>query len=185
LIRFYRAGILSDMPRSWREKVLLAAIGLFIWRVAAGSDRLAVSNDPCLISACPGHPPPATSVASGDLFNLYVAAFQQIGGHDGGNDLGYRGTVNFTSTDPLASLPASYTFVSADGGTKAFIGVALQTIGNQTITGTDPVSGLSGSVTLVVTGQVSASVPLLSAWMKAVLGFVLALTGVWLARLKR
>jgi hypothetical protein len=152
---------------------------------AAGNDRLAVSNDPCLISACPGNPPPATSVGSGSSFNLYVAAFQQLGGNVAGPDANYRGTVTFTATDPLASLPSSYTFVLADGGTKVFSGVVLRTAGSQTIAGTDPVNELSGSLTLTVSGQASPSVPALSAGMMAFLALALALTGLWLARLRR
>ena len=161
------------------------APGTLALTVTSSGDRLAVSNDPCLISACSGNPPSATSVAAGSSFNLYVAAFQQIGGNDAGPDANYPGTVTFTSTDPLASLPPTYTFVLADGGTKGFSGVALRTAGSQTITGTDPVNGLSGSVTLTVTEEASLSVPTLSTGTRAFLALALALTGLWLARLRR
>jgi hypothetical protein len=123
-------------------------------------------------------------VPSGVPFNLYVAAFLQADGHDAGPDTAYRGTVLFTSTDPLASLPAAYTFGAADGGTKAFSGVILRTAGPQTITGTDPVNGLSGSLTLTVTGQPSFSVPTLSGTMEIVFALLLALTVLWLPRLR-
>jgi len=55
----------------------------------------------------------------------------------------YNGTVNFTSSDPLANLPSDYTFIPADAGTHTFIPpafpnlsgcVALFTSGNQTVT---------------------------------------------------
>ena len=44
----------------------------------------------------------------------------------------FTGTVQFTSTDPKASLPGSYTFTSADAGEHAFT-FALKTAGAQSI----------------------------------------------------
>jgi hypothetical protein len=49
---------------------------------------------------------------------------------------GYTGTVAFTSSDPIASLPANYTFTAADAGTHTFTG-ALKRAGTQSITLTD------------------------------------------------
>ncbi len=49
---------------------------------------------------------------------------------------GYRGTVHFTSTDPLAVLPADYTFTALDGGAHVFTNI-FNTSGVQTITVTD------------------------------------------------
>jgi hypothetical protein len=49
---------------------------------------------------------------------------------------GYRGTVHFTSSDPLAALPADYTFTAADNG-RAVFPAALLTAGIQSITATD------------------------------------------------
>ena len=139
------------------KSVGLIGLLLLVWPLpVVADDRLAVSNDPCLISVCPGNPPPATSVSSGASFNLYVAAFLQVGGHDSGPDTAYRGTVIFSSTDPLASLPVAHIFGATDGGEKAFSGVILRTAGRQTITGRDVVNGLSGSVTLNVTIQADA-----------------------------
>ena len=55
---------------------------------------------------------------------------------------GYVGTIAFTSTDPQAVLPANYTFVAGDSGTKTFTGgVTLKTVGEQTVTATDTVTG--------------------------------------------
>src|SRR5688572_19054835 len=39
----------------------------------------------------------------------------------------YTGTIAFTSNDPLAMLPASYTFTAADAGTHTFSPVTLRT----------------------------------------------------------
>ena len=49
----------------------------------------------------------------------------------------YTGTVVFTSTDPQAVLPPTYTFTAADNGTHVFSAVTLNTAGSQTITATD------------------------------------------------
>jgi hypothetical protein len=49
---------------------------------------------------------------------------------------GYRGTVQLTSTDPIASLPSKYTFTSTDAGVHTFTST-LETFGAQTITATD------------------------------------------------
>ena len=48
---------------------------------------------------------------------------------------GYRGTVQFTSDDLNAGLPADYTFTGADNGTHTFtLGVAFMTSGTHTLT---------------------------------------------------
>jgi hypothetical protein len=59
---------------------------------------------------------------------------------------GYRGTVHFTSSDPLATagsgLPPDYTFTSTDAGTHTFSsGVTLKTAATQSITATDSADG--------------------------------------------
>src|SRR5262249_26486310 len=50
---------------------------------------------------------------------------------------GYRGTISFRSSDPMARLPANYTFTAADGGVHTFTGLVLKKTGRQTITVTD------------------------------------------------
>ena len=49
---------------------------------------------------------------------------------------GYTGTVEFTSTDGKAILPADYTFTTANDGVKTF-SVTLETVGSDSITATD------------------------------------------------
>lgn len=49
---------------------------------------------------------------------------------------GYTGTIRFSSSDPAAGLPASYTFTPADRGSHTFT-FTLNTPGAQTITATD------------------------------------------------
>ena len=55
---------------------------------------------------------------------------------DGGTDTSYVGTVQFSSTDSQAVLPASYTFTAATRARHTFI-VTFKTAGTQAITATD------------------------------------------------
>ena len=58
---------------------------------------------------------------------------------------GYTGTVNFSSSDPIASLPANYAFTAADAGVHTFT-AALKRAGTQFLQVTDTLSsGLIGA----------------------------------------
>jgi hypothetical protein len=59
---------------------------------------------------------------------------------DGTVNTGYTGTVQFTSSDPKAVLPADYLFTPADQGVATFT-VTLKTAGSQLITATDTATG--------------------------------------------
>jgi hypothetical protein len=61
----------------------------------------------------------------------------------------YRGTVTFTSSDGLASLPADYTFTAADNGIHQFT-ATLGTSGVQSLTVTDTTSGIQGTQDVLV-----------------------------------
>jgi len=62
----------------------------------------------------------------------------------------YTGMVHFTSSDPLAVLPADYTFVAGDAGSHTFQ-FTLNTLGNQTISVVDTrAGGFTGSTTINV-----------------------------------
>src|SRR5262249_45533428 len=62
---------------------------------------------------------------------------------------GYTGTAHFTSTDPVAILPADYTFTAADNGVHTFSGVILRTAGSRSVTASDTASSsLTGSAPL-------------------------------------
>jgi len=74
-----------------------------------------------------------TIASSGTPFTLNVRAEDAYGNPASG----YTGTVNFTSSDPAAFLPSSYTFTNGDLGAKNFGGVILRAVGTQTITVTD------------------------------------------------
>jgi hypothetical protein len=78
--------------------------------------------------------PPAT--VAGSPFDVTVAALDPYGNADPT----YTSTVTFTSTDPASGsvLPADYTFVAADKGTRTFSrGVTLLSAAARTITVTD------------------------------------------------
>ena len=62
-------------------------------------------------------------------------------------DTGYTGTVQFTSGNVQAGLPANFTFTAADAGTYTFT-VTLETAGSQSITAT-------ATTTSAITGTLS------------------------------
>ncbi len=69
-----------------------------------------------------------------------------------GNSVAHAGTVRLTSTDPLATLPAAYTFLPGDKGVKTF-SVTLRSAGAHRITAADtPFSSINGFVNTTVSG---------------------------------
>jgi streptogramin lyase len=94
----------------------------------------------------------AATAVSGTPFDVTVTALDPYGKVDSY----YQGTVTFSSTDPDSGvvLPADYTFTTGDGGDSGVHtfsgGVTLVTLGDQTFTITDTVSGITGSVTITV-----------------------------------
>ena len=75
-----------------------------------------------------------TSVATAGVpFSATVRAVDQFGN----NAADYSGTVTFSSSDPLATLPAPYAYATTDVGQHAFTGIVLRTVGPQTVTATD------------------------------------------------
>jgi hypothetical protein len=93
-----------------------------------------------------GFPDPVIAATPGSVTVSALDAFGNVA-------TGYVGTVHFTSTDAQASLPANYTFTNGtgnDNGTHTFTnGATLKTVGNQSITATDTVTG-------TITGNQSA-----------------------------
>jgi hypothetical protein len=90
---------------------------------------------------------PATATA-GTAFNLTVKAVDTFGQ----TAVGYTGTVQFTSSDGQAVLPANYTFTGTDAGLHTFSnGVTLKTACTRTVTASD-------TATSSITGTASVSV---------------------------
>lgn len=69
---------------------------------------------------------------------------------DGSVDTSYTETVTFTGSDPDAVLPAPYTFVLADAGTKLFKAKLPGAIGEQTVTADDGVTTKATARTQVI-----------------------------------
>jgi len=150
--------------------------------IAAPAVRIGISSSFCFIQTCPGvQPPVPTTVPSGTPFGVYIAALDG----SGVRDASYMGTVVFSSSDPLATLPVNYTFVTADGGVKAFSAV-LRTLGEQTITVSDPGNNLiPGTLVMTVTGaQVPEAIPILSFEASVLLAVLLGAVGTLLVRLR-
>src|SRR5205823_9897897 len=78
------------------------------------------------------------STPSGGAFSVIVTAKDPYGN----TATSYTGTIHFTSSDGSATLPANYTFVSADQGVHTFSNaVMLTTSGTLSVTATDTVTG--------------------------------------------
>jgi hypothetical protein len=80
-----------------------------------------------LQSVVSGFPSPQTAGVAGSFTVTEQDQFGNVASN-------YAGTVQFYSSDPLAILPADYTFVSGDNGTHTFNAVTLKTVGIQSIT---------------------------------------------------
>jgi hypothetical protein len=110
-----------------------------------GSATVAVAAAPAdhlLITAAP-------TAVSGAPFDVTLAAVDPFGNVD----MNYAGTAHWASsdTDPGVVLPADYTFQGSDAGMHIFLtGTTLITPGDQTLTATDTVSGITGSATVTV-----------------------------------
>lgn len=84
----------------------------------------------------------STSVATtGTAFSITVRAVDAYGN----NAYPYLGTVQLTSSDPAATMPAGYSYAATDAAQHTFPGAVLRTVGMQTITATDPTTGLTGT----------------------------------------
>src|SRR5262249_33031502 len=87
--------------------------------------------------------PSAPSVVAGTPVSLPVTAEDAAG-----NPAAYLGTVHFSSSDALASLPPDYTFTAADNSVHTFTDLILRTAGSATITATDTVTdSITGTAT--------------------------------------
>jgi hypothetical protein len=112
------------------------------------ADKISLAPSPSF--SVTGFPSPTTA---GVAHTFTVTALNA----DGGVNTGYTGTVQFTSSDPQAVLPANYTFTAADQGVHTFT-VALKTAGSQSITATDTSTGsITGSETGITVTPAAAS----------------------------
>jgi photosystem II stability/assembly factor-like uncharacterized protein len=86
---------------------------------------------------------PLTSIQAGTPFNLTITAKDSFGQPVVGYTGGFTGTVNLSTSDLQAVLPASYTFTTQDNDSHTFQNVVLKTVGagTQTISFSDPANG--------------------------------------------
>jgi subtilase family serine protease len=96
---------------------------------------------------------PTTAETAGKSFSLTVTAQKS----SGATDTGYLGTIQFTSSDVQAGLPANFTFTAADDGAYTFP-VTLKTAGSQSVTATDTTtSAITGTLSGISVSPASAS----------------------------
>jgi hypothetical protein len=115
--------------------------------------------------ALTGSAPVTVNPGAASQFNLSVASRAQVGivlsaivtvqDAFGNQVTGYRGTVKWSSSDGLASLPGSYTFTASDGGQHTF-SLMFDTAGSETLTVKDQSKPL-----LMGTANVTVKDPLL------------------------
>ncbi len=93
-------------------------------------------------------------------------------------DTSFTGSIVFSSTDPQATLPSSYTFVGGDNGTHTFTNqVNLKTVGTQTVLVDAEELGVSGSQTgISVTPGIGASIELISSGLTTTAGATFPVT---------
>jgi hypothetical protein len=132
-VTFFTAGTQSLTAQDTADSSLTGSATVSV--VAAPASQL-------LITA------PANAV-SGTPFDVMLTALDPYANVD----MNYAGTVTWTSsdTDPGVILPADYTFQATDNGKVTFPGgVTLITLGNQTLTAADTLSGISGNASVTV-----------------------------------
>ena len=125
----YSAGTGYDYVTGLGSPMANLVVGSLVGTSTASFDKLVLSAP--------------TAVTAGTSFSLTVTAENS----SGATDTGYLGTIQFTSTDVQAGLPANFTFSTTDDGTSTFP-VTLKTAGSQSITATD-------TATAAITGTVS------------------------------
>ena len=116
------------------------------------------------------------AATAGTAFNFTVTALDQF------NNVatGYSGTLHFTSTDILATLPANATLTSGVGTFSA----TLKTAGNQTVTATDTVnSAITGTSNTIAVSAAIATHFVVSAPASATGGTAFSFTVTALTRL--
>jgi hypothetical protein len=95
-----------------------------------------------------------TPRTAGSTGSIRVTAIDAYGNriYPGNGVASYLGTIEFTSTDPQASLPPDYTFTAADNGTHVFVAnVILRSPGTWSVTATDTTTAsLTGTQTGIV-----------------------------------
>jgi hypothetical protein len=128
------------------------------------STRLPLVADHFTLSA------PAGTTA-GQSTSLTMTAWD----HYGNIATGYTGTVTLASSDPQATLPASYTFTADDNGTHTF-GATLLTAGAQSVAVTDTVGEVIGTKAAMVVNPATAVALVIQAPLSVTAGTAFTIT---------
>lgn len=97
-------------------------------------------------------------VTANQIFSITLT----VENYDNTIDTGYRGVVDFSSSDLQAILPSEYQFTAADDGIHTFT-VRLRTAGVQTIIANDATNSISGTAPVSVNpGPVATFRPMIS-----------------------
>ena len=141
------SGVISGTPTLAGSFNLALTASSSLGNTQATLNIVVVPGTPALFVVA-GFPNPSPAGSAGAFSVTVTDAF-------GNKNTGYTGTATFTSSDSLATLPASYAFTAADAGTKSF-SATLKTSGAQTLAATDTAALLTGTQSNIVVVPASA-----------------------------
>ena len=133
----------NDLADNKAETISL----VFISRTLRSAVSSSITVSPAAASSLSISAP--ASVTAGRAFSVTVSALDDFGNVA----TGYRGTVQFTSSDRLASLPKDFRFGAVDDGVHRFVnGMTFRTSGGQSLVASDrstPPNGGAGKIQVV------------------------------------
>jgi len=150
---------LTNVNGTWFFRADDGEHGLELWKLVDDGQTQSTSLDV-------GGFPATVTAGAGGSFTVTVKYA------DGTINTNYRGTVQFSSSDQQAVLPASYTFTDADQGSHTF-SATLKTAGSQSITVRDNVFPVIGGT------QTGIAVAAAAASRFTVAGFPASVTAGW------
>jgi hypothetical protein len=115
-----------------------------------------------LLAACTPPAPPVSLVVSAEPSAVAGAAIVvtvTVVDKRGVTVADFTGPIAISSSDPLAQLPAQYTFAPKDSGQHAFA-LELRTAGAQLVMASDPILPLTGQATVSVSAGAAAQLTL-------------------------
>jgi hypothetical protein len=135
----------TNLSDNKAETVTLIFASAGLPGIASSAITISPASAATLSVAAPRTTTPGTPAA------IQVTAFDPFGNLA----TDYRGTLHFTSSDKLASLPRNYSFTAADKGAHVFAnGATLRTTGSQTIKAVDIATpSIVGSAVIQVGGS--------------------------------
>jgi hypothetical protein len=133
------------MKRQIAWLCLVGSLTISMTAYAGPAVSLGVVINPCT-GICPSRPD-FFALEVGEVVPLSVYALDAAGQVD----TGYSGTVAFSSTDPVATVPATYTFTAADQGFHLFpASTTFRTTGLQTVSATDAANAIGGGASVTI-----------------------------------